>query len=175
MRQGAWMSSSSVKWSLPILTGLAYVFRLTIRKLPTPAGGTFIGGHLSLFSPLAKHRFEEKNSTQLGAIYRQRYLARQVVVIADPVLQQEVQDCCPLCLTAVPHETASQALGLSVMLSWHCLHDGDPSSIIPPGVLKGGHKSQLRSEQLEWRRETVPSASHQRSPKHEQGQGSCVH
>ena len=80
------------------------MFRLTIRKLPTPAGGTLIGGHLSLFSPLAKHKFEEKNSTQLGAIYRQRYLARQVVVVADPVLQQEVQ----LLLLTLPHSSPSR-------------------------------------------------------------------
>ena len=92
------------------MTGLACAFRLTIRKLPTPAGGTLIGGHLSLFSPLAKHKFEEKNSTQLGAIYRQRYLARQVVVVADPALQQEVQSCRSLCKQSCSPETAGQAM-----------------------------------------------------------------
>ena len=68
-----------------------FVLRFTIRKLPTPAGGSFFSGHMGLFSPLAKHRFEEKNSMALGPIYRQRYYTRQTVVVADPALAQEVR------------------------------------------------------------------------------------
>ena len=71
------------------------MLRCTIRKLPTPAGGSFISGHMDLFTPLAKHKFEEKNSKALGPIYRQRYYTRQTVVIADPALAQEVCILCP--------------------------------------------------------------------------------
>ena len=67
-----------------------FLLRFTIRKLPTPGGGSFISGHMGLFTPLAKHKFEEKNSKALGPIYRQRYYTRQTVVIADPALAQEV-------------------------------------------------------------------------------------
>ena len=94
------------------------ICRFTIRKLPTPASASLISGHLHLFSPLSKHKFEEKNSKQLGPIYRQRYLARQVVVVASPELQQEVRFAnylpphthpCP-----APHTSLSSQRGLMV-------------------------------------------------------------
>ena len=47
-------------------------------------------GHAAVYSPLAKHKYEETNAKSLGPVYRYRNYTNQIVVVNDPVLQQEV-------------------------------------------------------------------------------------
>ena len=55
-------------------------------------------GHAAAYSPLAKHRFEERSTRSVGSIYRYRNFWTPIVVVSDPVLQHEVISSWPLLL-----------------------------------------------------------------------------
>ena len=62
-------------------------------------------GHAAAYSPLAKHRYEETNARALGPVYRYRNYTKNIVVVNDPALQQEVTlPCYPWILSmALPN------------------------------------------------------------------------
>ena len=51
-------------------------------------------GHAAAYSPLAKHRFEERSTKSVGPVYRYRNYWKPIVVVSDPVLQHEVNSSC---------------------------------------------------------------------------------
>ena len=48
-------------------------------------------GHAAAYSPMAKHRFEERCTKSVGPLYRYRNYGKHIVVVSDPVLQHEVR------------------------------------------------------------------------------------
>ena len=99
-----WLQGASPR-SFVLLSDGAVAPRLALRKLPSPPGATLFMGHAAAYSPLAKHRYEETNARALGPVYRYRNYTKNIVVVNDPALQQEVTlPCSPWILSmALPN------------------------------------------------------------------------